>query len=167
MTIHPSFRSLLAYQDGQLDSKSAQKVGRHLAVCSRCLQDAAQMDMERQLADYLCRDGAPIDVPPFAGVFDSIRCRVAETRIAEDGRPWRHFWHALIQKISRTPLVGFALAMLLLMSFNTLVFTGLLLHPLYAVPTPTLLPVIVACMVPAYLAARHAARRFAFTHKPL
>jgi anti-sigma factor RsiW len=167
MTIHPSFKSLLAYQDRQLNLKSAQKVGRHLAVCSRCRQDVAQIDAERQTVDALCRDGAPTEVPPFAAVFETIRVKVAETRMAENRRPWPNFWALLLQKIIRTPLVGFALAMLLLMSFNTLVFTGLLLHPLYAVPAPTLLPVIVACMVPAYLAARRAARRFAYTHKPL
>src|SRR5271169_2042901 len=152
MTIHPSFKSLLAYQDRQLNLKSAQKVGRHLVVCARCRQDVEQIDAERRTVDALCRDGAPTEVPPFAGVFEAIRIKVAETRMAENRRPWPNFWTALIQKISRTPLVGFALAMLLLMSFNTVVFTGLLLHPLYAVPTPTLLPVIVACMVPAYVA---------------
>jgi anti-sigma factor RsiW len=167
MTIHPSFKSLLYYQDQQLESKKAQKVGRHLAVCSRCRQDVEQIDAERQAVGAICRDGAPIEVPPFAGVFETIRVKVAETRMAENGRSSPNFWPALIQKISRTPLVGFALAMLLLMSFNTVVFTGLLLHPLYTVPAPTLLPVIVACMVPAYLAARRAARRFAYTHKPL
>jgi hypothetical protein len=167
MTIHPSFKSLLAYQDRQLESKRTQKIGRHLAVCPRCRQDVAQIDTERQAVDALCRDSAPIEVPPFAGVFETIRVKVAETRMAENRRPWPNLWPALIQKISRTPLVGFALAVVLLMSFNTLIFTGLLLHPLYAVPAPTLLPVIVACMVPAYLAARRAARRFAYTHKPL
>jgi len=165
MTIHPSFKSLLAYQDRQLDSKTTQKVGRHLAVCSRCRQDVAQIDTERQMVDALCRDGAPIEVPSFAGVFENIRVKVAEARMAENHTPWRRFWPAIAHKM--TPLVGFAFAMLLLMGFNTLVFTGLLLHPLYAVPAPTLLPVMVACMVPAYLAARRAARRFAFTHKPL
>jgi anti-sigma factor RsiW len=165
MTIHPSFKSLLAYQDHQLDPKSAQKVGRHLARCSRCRQDVAQIETERQTVDALCREGAPIEIPPFTGVFERIRVKVAENRMAENHRPWRHSWPAIAQKM--TPLAGFAVAVLLLMGFNTLVFTGLLLHPLYAVPAPTLLPVIVACMVPAYLAARRAARRLAYTHKPL
>ncbi len=165
MTIHPSFKSLLVYQDRQLDSKSAQKVSRHVAVCSRCLRDVAQIDRDRQTLDTLCHDGAPIEIPAFAGVFERIRVKVAETRMADNHGPWRHFWPAIAQKM--TPLVGFAFAVVLLMSFNTLVFTGLLLHPLYAVPAPTLLPVIVACMVPAYLAARRAARRLAYAHKPL
>lgn len=167
MTIHPGFKSLLAYQDRQRDGKRAQKIARHLAVCSRCRHDVDQIDAERQTVDALCREGAPIEVPPFAGVFETIRVKVAETRMAGNRRPGLHFWPVLIQKISRTRLVGFALAVVLLMSFNTLVFTGLLLHPLYAVPAPTLLPVIVACMVPAYLAARRAARRLAYVHKSL
>jgi len=157
MTIHPSFKNLLAYKDGQLDRKTDLKVGRHLAVCSRCRQDVAQIDAERQALDSLCREGATVEVPPFAAVFGTIRLKAAENHMAEKRSPG--FW--------RTPLVGFALAMLLLMSFNTLVFTGLLLHPLYAVPAPTLLPVILASMVPAYVAARFAARRFTFAHKLL
>jgi len=167
MTIHPGFKSLLAYQDGQLDQKRAQKVARHLVVCSRCRQAVDQIEVERQTVDALCRDGAPIEVPSFDGVFETIRVKVAETRMAENRRPGAHFGSVLIRKISRTPLIGFALAVVLLMSFNTLVFTGLLLHPLYTVPAPTLLPVIVACMVPAYLAARRAARRLDYTYKSL
>ena len=163
--MHPSFKALLAYQDQQLGRKREVKVARHLSGCSRCRSCVAQMEAERQAVDSLLLSQASVEPPPFSKVFETIRVTVAQNRMVENHRP--HVWSAFLQRIFRTPLVGFAIAVLLLMSFNTVIFTGLLLHPLYAVPAPTLVPVIMACMVPAYLAARRAARRLAYTHKAL
>jgi len=162
MTIHPDFMNLLAYQDAELDPKNALKVAEHLTLCSQCRQETEQIQTEQERLIALCREGASLEVPPFDQVLEKIRVQAAES-----ARMREPFWPALAHNVTRGRVIGFALAVLLLMSFNTVVFTGLLLHPLYAKTEPSLVPLMVACMLPAYLAARRAARRLTFTHKSL
>ena len=163
---HPDFTNLLAYQDAELDPKYALKVAEHLTMCSRCRQEADRIQAEQERLIALCREGSSPEVPPFAQVLETIRVRSAESTL-EARQKHRRFWPTLAPNVTRARVIGFALAVLLLMSFNTVVFTGLLLHPLYAKAEPSLVPLMVACMLPAYLAARRAARRLTFTHKPL
>jgi len=162
MTIHPDFINLLAYQDAELDPKQALKVAEHLTLCSQCRQQTEQIQAEQERLVALCREGASLEVPPFAKILEKIHVQAAES-----ARTPEPVWAAFAHNITRGHVVGFALAVLLLMSFNTVVFTGLLLHPLYAKTEPSLVPLMVACMLPAYLAARRAARRLTFTHKSL
>ncbi|MBZ5592903.1 MAG: zf-HC2 domain-containing protein [Acidobacteriia bacterium] len=166
MTIHPDFTDLLAYQDAELDPKNALKVAEHLTVCSGCRQEADQIQAEQERFVTLCREGSSPEVPPFAQVLETIRLQAAESGRVASQKRW-HLWPSLAPNVTRSRVIGFALAVLFLMSFNTVVFTGLLLHPLYAAPEPSLVPVMVVCMLPAYFAARRAARRLTFTHKPL
>jgi len=164
--IHPDFTNLLAYQDAELDPKDALKLAEHLTTCSRCRQEADRIQAEQERLIALCRESCSPEVPPFAEVLETIRIRSAESAI-ETSLGHRRLWPTLARNLTQPRVVGFALAVLLLMSFNTVVFTGLLLHPLYAKAEPSLVPLMVACMLPAYLAARRAARRLTFTHKPL
>jgi anti-sigma factor RsiW len=166
MMIHPDFTNLLAYQDAELEPKQALKVAEHLTTCAGCRQEADRIQAEQERLITLYREGASPEVPPFAKVLETIRVRSAESA-TEASPAHRRLWPVLPHNVTQARVTGFALAVLLLMSFNTVVFTGLLLHPLYTKVEPLLVPLMVACMLPAYLAARRAARRLTLTHKPL
>jgi anti-sigma factor RsiW len=158
MTIHPDLKSFLAYQDKQLVPNNARKIAKHLAKCSRCRQRAKQIQTEEQRLNAQCREGPSLEVAPFAEILEMIRAQVTESG-KEECREQAAIWPALTHNVTRNPVIGFALAVLLLMSFNTVLFTGLILHPFYAVPATPLVPFSVACMLPAYLVARRVARR--------
>lgn len=166
MRIHPNFKSLLAYQDNQLDSNHARKIARHLAKCPQCRQQANQIQAEQEGLNALCREGPSLEVPPFAKILETIRVQSTESGKVKSRAQWA-IWPALAHNVPRTPVIGFALAVLLLMSFNTVLFTGLILHPLYAAPAAPLVPFSVACMLPAYMVARRVARRPHYTRTPL
>jgi anti-sigma factor RsiW len=159
MRIHPSFESLIAYRDGELDEKSAGRVALHLADCATCRRETDRIGREREQLARLCRDAFPAEVPPFNEVFANIMemAGAGNTAASQSGRfaEWRP---ARALRAVRTPLFGLVVAVLFLMGFNTVVFTGLLLHPLYSSPSPRFVPFSIACMVPAYLAARRLAR---------
>jgi anti-sigma factor RsiW len=158
MMIHPNFKILLACQDKQLDPSNARKIVKHLATCSPCRQQAIRIQMERKCLNALCREGPSLEVPPVAKMLETIRVQMIETGKVES-KARLAIWPGQAHKLTPIPVIGFALAVLLLMSFNTVLFTGLILHPLYGVPATPLVPFMVACMLPAYLIARRAARR--------
>jgi hypothetical protein len=154
MTFHPNFKSLLAYRDKQLDPNNARKIAKHQAMCSRCRQKANQIRAEQEHLNILCREGSSLEVPPFDKILEMIRVQITKSGKVECRVQWA-IWPALAYSVTRTPVIGFALAVLLLMSFNTVLFTG----PLYTVPATPLVPFIVACMLPANLVALRVARR--------
>jgi anti-sigma factor RsiW len=51
--MHPDFATLIAYQDGELKPRRAQKIESHLSKCARCQGESARLrqDLEQYLAE--------------------------------------------------------------------------------------------------------------------
>lgn len=163
--VHPDIESLVTYYDQELDPKRAQTIAEHLAQCCHCQREVAQISDERErliiLSGY-----RRIDVLPVTTVLETIRARVgksgveakAENRLVRQLLP---LGPALVYWIAQAPLLGFVIAVFLLMNLNTFICVELSSRAVSGALPLLFLPLTIAGMLPAYVAGRHLARWFA------
>jgi len=58
---HPDFDELVRYHHGDLDEATAERIQRHLVVCSACLEDL--LDLDDFVAAGVDRGAPPVEVP--------------------------------------------------------------------------------------------------------
>lgn len=88
--VHPSDQDLLLWADGELSSRRAAKVRRHLSSCWKCR--ARMSDLEQSIAAFVHQYQREVDVkaPPIEGPRSLLIARMEE-RAAPSGTG-RHIW---------------------------------------------------------------------------
>lgn len=74
--IHPGLESLLSYHDGELDPKRTQDVALHLASCSDCQREVAQIEKEQEFLTQLCSNWCPVEALPVTKAVEAILARI-------------------------------------------------------------------------------------------
>jgi len=85
---HPSDQELLLFSDGELPTRQAARIRRHLRTCWSCRTEAARIEATIGEFMELHRQTFAQQLPPIAGPRALLKARLAESALACDGNGW-------------------------------------------------------------------------------